>query len=635
MLVSYEWLQSYFDDTLPEPERLAETLTFHAFEIEEVKQVGDDTVIDIDVLPNRSSDCLSHRGIAREISTLLDLELKDDPLKRTVTNSPDSNLLDADIQAKDLVNRFSAAVVSGIEMGESPKWLKKRLEAIGQKPINNIVDATNYVMFDLGQPLHAFDRDKLTEKDGGYVIAVRAAKGGEKVTDLTGTEHELDERNLLIVDGGADAPIGIAGVKGGKTSEVDENTTNLVLEAANFNYISVRKTSQTLKLWTDASVRFQNEPSPELTLHALREVVALIGGELEGFVDYYPKRQGRKSVSVTVPGINSLLGTSISGSEVEDILKRFDFEFEKDGESFTVTPPFERTDINIKEDLIEEVGRVYGYGKVISEALPEITEQPVVNKHFYYAEKIRQLLVEQGFSEVYTYSLQGEGEVELANALAADKPFMRSSLYHGLLESLGLNAHNAELLGLDQVRIFEIGTVFEKDGEYSSLGIGVRNAKKSKEKEPDVLEKVQEQLSEALGVEIKGEEKEVILEINFTELLEKLPEPKSYEEIRSIYRTNQSVKYKPFSQYPFVLRDIALWCPSGTTSEEVLDEIKKHAGELLVNSRQFDEFEKDGRVSYAFHLVFQSKEKTLSDEEVNPVMESVSSAVADAGWEVR
>lgn len=635
MLVSYEWLQSYFDEELPEPEKLAETLTSHAFEVEEVRAAsGGDTVIDVDVLPNRSSDCLSHRGIAREIATLLDLRLKDDPLKKKVTHAPDSNLLEVDIKAKELVNRFSAAVVSGVEVKSSPEWMQKRLEAIGQKSINNVVDATNYVMFDVGQPLHAFDRDKLTEKDGGYVIMVRPAKNGEKITDLTGKAFELTEQNLLIVDGGVDEPIGIAGVKGGKAPEVDTQTRNLVIECANFNYVSVRKTSQALKLSTDASVRFQNEPSPDLALHALREVIALVGGELEGFVDYYPKPRDTQPVSVAVSEVNSVLGTSITADEAEHILKRFDFDYQREGEALTVTPPFERTDITIKEDLIEEIGRVYGYQKIASELLPAITEKPQINKQFYYAEKVRALLAEQGFSEVYTYALRDRGEVELANAPAADKSFMRGTLRDGLRDSLALNVHNAELLGLDQIRIFEIGTVVTKDSEYTALGIAVQNAKKSKGTETDVLEHSKKLLSEALGVVISESVQDGVLEINFTTLLEKLPEPKSYD-ISYDFSETKEKEYQPFSQYPFALRDIALWCPSGTTAEEVLEEIKKHAGELLVNSRQFDAFEKGGNVSFAFHLVFQSKEKTLADEEIHPAIEKVTAALDARGWKVR
>jgi len=634
MKISYEWLQSYFDARLPKPEELAEVLTFHAFEIEGVAQVGKDTVIDIDVLPNRSSDCLSHRGIAREIVTLLEFPLKDDPLLKQTTNTPDSNILEVDIKNSELVNRFSAAVISGVEVGESPKWLRERLEAIGQKSINSVVDATNYVMFDLGQPLHAFDRDKMTEKDGGYAISVRTGKGGENITTLSDEDLEVGGSNLLIVDGNNDKPIGIAGVKGGKGTDVTDETKNLVIEAANFNYVSVRKTSQQLKLSTDASTRFQNQPSPELTLHALREVVGLIGGTLEGFVDYYPEPQKQKSVSVTVSDINGLLGTTISADEVESILKRFDFDYSCDGETYTVTPPFERTDLIIKEDLIEEAGRVYGYDHVEARALPEPSEKPAISKRFYYAEKVRKVLVENSFSEVYTYALQPKGEVELANALAKDKPYLRSNISDGIRESSELNGRNADILGLEQVRIFEIGTVFRKDSEHISLALSVRNAKKLKQSEQESISEVQTALGKELGTTCSGDVNDGVLEINFTELLEKLPEPKSYD-ISYDFAEVKEKKFEPISPYPFVLRDIAVWVPKGTDSIDIFESIQKEAGELLANHSLFDTFEKNGKVSYAFHLVFQHSGKTLSDDEVNKVMEKVTAALSERGWEVR
>jgi phenylalanyl-tRNA synthetase beta chain len=632
MKVSFEWLQSYFDEKLPNSEQLTEALTFHAFEVETIEQVGDDTAIDLAVLPNRSSDCLSHRGIAREIATLLKRKLKDDPLRKAVTNAPDSNLLEVHVENPELVNRFSAAVINGIEVGESPEWLKKRLKTIGQRPINNIVDATNYVMFNIGQPLHAFDRDKLKEAGGGYAIAVRVGKRDEKITTLTGGTYEVGAKNLLIVDGNADLPIGIAGVKGGNRAEIDAGTKNIIIEAANFNYASVRKTSQELKLWTDASTRFQNQPSAELTLHALREMVALIGGELEGFVDFYPHKVESSPVLVTVPQINGLLGTDISANEVEKLFQRFDFIYSRDDETFSVTPPFERTDLTIKENVIEEVGRVYGYSHAKAVALPPPAAKPSVNKLFYYADRARALLVEHGFSEVYTHALQPSGEVELSNALAADKPFLRSSLFAGMQASLELNVRNADLLGLEQVRIFEIGTVFHKDGEHTFLALGVKNAKKLKQRESEVIEEMQKHFAKEFGMPFSKKDDHGVTEINFTEFVEKLPEPEDYD---SPITWNKTVEFQPISIYPFVLRDIALWVPNGTKDSDVVATIERTGGELLVRSRLFDQFEKEERTSFAFRLVFQSHEKTLSDEEVNTVMQGISEALAKHGWEVR
>ena len=352
MKVSYNWLQEYFDESLPAPEELGDIITFHAFEVEDIEKVGDDYIIDIDVLPNRSSDALSHRGIAREIATLLDRDMKYDPLREETLEMEESEKLTVEIEDNKLCTRYVAAVIEGVKVGPSPKRLKRALEALGQRSINNVVDATNYVMQNTGQPLHAFDMDKL--KGEQKKIVIRSAKTGEKITTLTDDEYELDESVLLIVDGNAGAPIGIAGVKGGKSAEVDDNTKNIVIEAAHFDRASVRKTAQKLKLWTDASTRFQNGPSQHLVGYAIADVVELIldiaGGTPEGAVDICCEETDKESVSVSLQQINNLLGTKLSSTDVEGIFKRFDFEFETAGESFTVIPPFERTDINIYED---------------------------------------------------------------------------------------------------------------------------------------------------------------------------------------------------------------------------------------------------------------------------------------------
>ena len=274
MKVSYNWLQEYFEEKLPNPGDLGDILTFHAFEIEEIEKVGDDYMIDVDVLPNRSSDCMSHRGIAREISTILDKKMKHDPLEGETLEVDESDKFKVEVKDNELCSRYAIAIIDGVKVGPSPEWLKKYLETLGQRSINNIVEATNYVMLNTGQPLLAFDAEKL--KGGEHKkITVRSAKEGEKITTLAGDEYELDKSTLLITDGNSGLPIGIAGVKGGKIAEVDENTKDVVIESAHFNAVSVRKTSQKLKLWTDASTRFQNNPSQHLVGYALADVVEL------------------------------------------------------------------------------------------------------------------------------------------------------------------------------------------------------------------------------------------------------------------------------------------------------------------------------------------------------------------------
>jgi len=640
MKVSYNWLQTYFDASLPEPKKLAELLTFHAFEIEEVVVKSGDTMIDVDVLANRGSDCLCHRGIAREVATITNTSLKYDPLSEPVALKEFSEVA-VHIEAKDVVNRFSLAYVTGVKIGPSPAWLKEYLEVIGQKSINNVVDATNYVMFNLGQPLHAFDADKVS--GGTKTIGVRLARKGEKITTLTNDEYELSDSNLLIVDGGNDTPLGIAGIKGGKVAEVDADTTNIILEAANFNYVSVRKTSQHLKLQTDASVRFQNQPSRELTVFALRDVVALLldiaGGVYQGGAEWYPNPQETKQVSVALTSINTTLGTQLATTEVEAIVKRFGWQYELTDDTLKVTPPFERKDLTIEEDVIEEIGRIAGYTKLASKQLEQESFVPTINKSFFYANKIRRLLTGIGFSEVMTYALQDHGVVELENALASDKDHLRDTLLKGVQSTLGRNSYQAPLLGLSKIQLFEIGTVWKglcEDGrakEVMMLGIGVIFPKKIKGDTPDeIVQEAIRVLESELNVTIGTKVAEGMVEISLDKLIEKLPEPTEYEES---FAVDTNVRYQPISPYPFVLRDIAVWVPETLSADDVLALIQTKGGELLVRSDLFDEFSKEGRSSYAFHLVFQSHEKTLSDTEVNEIMHIIEESLKEKGGEVR
>ncbi|MBI3020357.1 MAG: phenylalanine--tRNA ligase subunit beta, partial [Parcubacteria group bacterium] len=276
MLFSYRWLQTYFNEQLPEPKKLANLFTFHSFEVEEVLTEGDDAVFEIAILPNRRHDCLSHRGIAREISVLTGIPLARDPFREKIPkwNTPDT--LVASIDDADGAPRYMTALMRGVSVGESPDWLKERLRAIGQKPKNNIVDATNYVMFELGQPLHVFDAEKFTKEGDTIKIGVRNAKEGELITALGGDEYILDKNDLIIVDGVSDSPLGIAGIKGGTACEISSQTKNIIIESANFDPARVRATATRLGLRTDASARFESGLAPEQAAHALKEVIMLI-----------------------------------------------------------------------------------------------------------------------------------------------------------------------------------------------------------------------------------------------------------------------------------------------------------------------------------------------------------------------
>jgi phenylalanyl-tRNA synthetase beta subunit len=773
MKISRNWLQTYFKDPLPETSKIAEELTMHSFEIEGVEKAGSDEVLDVKVLPNRAHDCLSHYGIAKEVSTILDIPLTRKPFLKEPSLLPKIEELKITVESTK-VPRFALALVRNVSVGPSPEWLKERLDALGQKSINNIVDATNYVMFDLGQPLHAFDLDKLGGKKANFVV--RESSEGEKVTTLDGKEHMLPEEVILITEG--KRILGVAGVKGGKEAEIETGTKNIVLEAANFNAESIRKSSKLLRLRTDASQRFENNIARELPGYALRAVVELIldiaKGELIGFNDHYPEKLHPYKAGVSLEEVNSLLGTDLQDEDMEKIISRLHFPFERiipetvireyakktlgrpyknpssmrrdapelfscsslvsylyaqagiwmpsisvdkyvygdmvgknelkfgdlvfsntgngkiytktveymagtdvpegvdhvamwlgdgkivhasgsqgqvvdedlnvyaakapivgfrriveqlDEPRYVVTVPFERLDIRIKEDLIEEIGRVYGLVNVPSkfeggEAKLEI------NKNFYYTEKIRQILKGWGFSEVSTYAMvNGEG-LEIANPIAQDKAFMRENLSVGLGNALQSNVLNKALLGLDQVKIFEIGTVWPKGKEMISIGLAVEKIKKHKTV-ADYMEELEKVLGVSTGLDFQKAEYEAETSIeSFISTLSNSPAYESFE--------TSAEWYKAPSQYPFVLRDVAVFVPENVQNATVDELIKKEAGLLLVRTTLFDEFKKEGKVSYAFRLVFQSQEKTLSDSEVNEIMQKVTNTLnSQEGFQVR
>lgn len=639
MKVSHNWLTEYLGDTTPTAEKIAELLTFHSFEIDGVETVGDDQVIDVDVLPNRGADCLCHRGIAREIATLLDVELAHDPL-RVDTNMPHTDELAVTIENSEACRHFDLALIKGVQVKESPEWLKRRLAAIGQRSINNVVDATNYVMFSLGQPTHVYDADKFAKEGNRWHFGVRMAKAGEVVTTLGGEEHELDETIQVITNEADGSYAGIAGIKGGAYAELGETTTTIILEAGNFAPHVTRKASQKLKLQTDASKRFENGVSTNVIPYAITELARLVtdiaGGELVGFAHSRPVDIENTSVSVSLTHSNALLGLTLGHAEVEDIFRRLGFTFEaKATDEWVVTAPFERTDIVIAEDVIEEVGRVYGYDNVTS-VVPEAVPLTEYNQRHIYSELIRDVLIEHGFSEVITSSFRKKDTIQLQNALASDKSCLRSSLTKNITETLDKNAPLIDLLGVNDSRVFEIGTVFDKTvdsvTEHFSLAFGVRlKASGYTGKEDKVIADILQVLENTLQVKPAATIEKGVAEIDLTQLLTMLPAVREYKAMIP----SGDVAYQPFSMYPHMSRDIAMWVGEGIAASEIAGVLNETAGPLRVRTTLFDEFTKDGRTSFAFRLVFQSYEKTLTDEEVNTIMDGVYTAVSERGWEVR
>ena len=604
MKVSLKWLQKYFDEPLPNAQEVADAYTFHAFEIEEAE--GD--LMDVKVLPNRAADCLCHRGLAKELAAILNIPLTRDPLREPLPMwDVGRPTLRIEIKDPKKCLRYMGAVVKGVQVGPSPAWLKEALERVGQRSINNLVDATNYVMLDLGQPLHAFDAHRLVERGGACSIVVRDAKDGERITILTGDEYGLTPERLLIVDGNADTPIGIAGVKGGSVAEITNATTDIIIESANFDGTSVRRTAQALKLVTDAPLRFQNRPSPELCAYGMQAILELIqkvaGGDAVGVVDAYPNPATLSPVSTTLSRINGLLGSEFTTQEMQDVFLRLDLPCKVDGETLTVTPPFERTDLLIPEDLAEEVGRILGYDRIAPTELPPIAGTPD-QARYRGIERMKDQLVEQGFTEVSTQSFAKSGDVYLANPLDATKPALRTSLDENLADALERACRIAPLVFPpgQTPKLFEVGTVFPTAGEYLEL-----------------------RMTE--GVPAWGKDAPTVDNLSIAKLEEY---GKGYELKRYTLGT-----YQPFSAYPFALRDIAVWAPAGSDDGCTKSLIEQEAGTLLVRCDLFDTFEKGGRVSYAFRLVFNSSDRTLTDEEVNGIMAKISATLTKKGYEIR
>jgi phenylalanyl-tRNA synthetase beta chain len=484
------------------------------------------------------------------------------------------------------------------------------LEAVGQRSINNVVDATNFVMFNTGQPMHAFDAGKLQQKDGKYSIAIRYARSSEQLHALDGIQYELTSSMLVIADQNNNEPIGVAGVKGGMPAAITEKTNDIILESANFNAGSVRKTAQALKLRTEASVRFEQDISPELAAYGMQSVVELIqklaGGELAGFADAYPNPVQPWHVLVSVQNVNQVLGIILTGADIADVFQRLQFPYKEEGDVFTVVVPFERLDLTMSEDLIEEVGRIVGYDKIPALPLPPAKIAPKINQNFYRAEYTRAFLIARGFSEVYTNVFSESGERIVLNKVDGVRPYLRNALKKGLQDTLEKNIRSKELLGLSQIKIFEIGTVWRDGKELIEVTIEVEKVKG---------QKTQEEYKQELDVALAS-----------------LPEnPTHYEPIP----LSTATRYQPFSKYPYIVRDIALWTPAGTNAEEVLEMIKTQAGELCVKIYLFDTFTKEGRVSLAFRLIFQSFERTLTEEEVNKIMAELSGILGDKGFEIR
>ncbi|MDO8435985.1 MAG: phenylalanine--tRNA ligase subunit beta [bacterium] len=742
MNFSYNWLQSFFKQKLPTPEKLAELLTMHFAEVEEVKKHSKDFILDIDVRPNRASDCFSHIGIAKEISAITGLNYRD-PISiiKEDKNIKARNYISIEVQHKFTCSRYTARVVCDVKVGSSPKWLQERLEACGLRPINNIVDITNYAMLEIGQPLHAFDFEKIgsvnpSQRERSSLlhfiplrgtherIIVRFAKEGEQIITLDEQKFNLNEDILVIAD--SKKPIAIAGIKGGKGLEIDEKTKIVILESANFNPQTIRQSSKKLKLKTDASLRFEHGIDQNLTEIAINRAAYLIqeiakGKTAKGLIDFYPVKILPKTIKLNLNYVRSLLGVKISDKEIKGILGRLGFKIKvkseklkaktKNSKMLEAEIPTRRLDVSIQEDLIEEIGRIYGYEKIKPIFPATYLAPPKRNLDIFWEDVVKNIFKELRFSEVYNYSFFGDNEkkifgyqvpflregtkvkmrtqsslpkeqelIELENPLNQEQKYLRASLIPNLLKNIEKNLRSAP-----QIKIFEMGKVFanqvlqgrmqvKKRAQFSSppkkeekLLTGVMTGDAFYEAKGIIdllLNKLgisnffydeyrtaaqEEQISwwhpkKAAEIKINGERIGFLGEISPRILEEFKIKTKViyfdifFEKLSKI--ASEEHEYRPISAYPAAVRDIAVLVPRDVRVEEILNKIEIAGGPLVRDTDLFDIYEgeelPEGKKNLAFHIIFQSEEKTLSSKEIDELQNKIIAVLEqESEWQVR
>lgn len=595
--------------------------------------VNSDSVFELEITPNRG-DCLSHLGVAREVVALSGQKLEFSP----ETSSKEKNSGDLKIEIKDPETcfKYAATVVRGVKIAPSPDWLIDRLKKVGLKSINNVVDITNYVMMDLGQPLHAFDKDKIS----GEKIIIRRADQGEKITTIDEVERELDQEMLVIAD--HEKSLAIAGVMGGLESAIGEKTSDIVLESAIFERRSVRRTSKVLSLVTDASYRFERGIDANLVEVAIFKAAKMIeeiaGGKIDEYALDLAREEKNDFVKVEYEKINGLLGLALTESEIDRYLSLLGFEM-KNGMALS---PSWRHDIEIWQDLAEEVARLYGLSKI---PLSEMEKSPAPSSaDYYYREAIKDIISQEGFVEVLTYPFLSQSDLstigltsddllEVANPVQSENKYMRNSLIPALMRTVAKNPT------FDPVLVFEVGNVFDTKGEVSKIALAAsgKNAKRIIEDCVGVL--VEGTGLGADGLKIKEFSREdlskykikkpsvYVLEFNSDEAILAMRE-KGIKVSLSV--CGEDAEYREISKFPPVKRDLAFVVKNEVSKEDITKQIKL-ASEKAVLVEAFDEFVSDkfteGSKSIAFHIWLEDRTKTLSDkeadEQINEIIKSL------------
>jgi phenylalanyl-tRNA synthetase beta chain len=668
MFISYQWLRELTGTTL-NPQEIRERLTNVGLAIDNVEERGDDSVLDVEVASNRG-DCLSHVGVARELAVIENLRFQIPDSRNEKSNGKTSDFASVEINDPDLCPRYAARIVRGVKIGPSPDWLAKRLETIGQRPINSVADITNYVLHEFGQPLHAFDLAKL----GKNRIVVRRATKGEAIKTLDGVERKLGSEMLVIAD--ASRAVAVAGVMGGEDSEISSATTDVLIESAHFNPASVRQTAKLLALHTEASHRFERGVDPEGVLRALERCVSMIceiagGLATEDAIDAYPNPIEQRTAGLRPDRIESLTGLQVDRADVLRILEALGFVLrtnETDVLAFAV--PSWRYDVAIEEDLIEEVARHTGFDK-IGTALPPASLAGEYHVSESRKRAARRALAARGFNEAINLSFipptdkfelisafanrGAERFVTLSNPIVEEASCMRPTLLPGLLQSLRHNLNH----GTRDVCLFEIGRVFAVDQkgelpeEREVLGLcatgGIVEADRaSATRELDFfdLKGALESAIDAMNLPPlvfqdtsakhlrPGQAAKVILKDKAVGLIGALSESVAAEQkfrqpvfvaevdLSELFEVTESASlYSPLPRFPAIVRDVSLLVGRKVSVAELLSAARVQAVEHFAGAEFVGAFEGQGipddKRSVTLRFEYRAADRTLRDEEVD------------------
>jgi len=598
--------------------------------------ISPDSIFELSVTANRG-DCLSHVGIAREVAVYENSSIKREPISLEKTDSAHSSTeIDVQINEPELCPQYLARVIKGVKIAPSPQWLQDRLIACGAKPINNVVDITNYILLDLGHPMHAFDLKKIKNNK----IIVRLAKKNEDLVSLDGELRNLDKEMLVIAD--ADKAIAIAGVMGGQNSEIDMSTDTVVLEAAQFEPKNIRATSKKLKLATEASYRFErgiDAGGVEYAINKAANMIATIsGGRVMSGIVAKGEKPNKIKIEISPDKIRSLLGLTIPKDEIDHILRLLGFSI-SDGKC---EAPLWRHDISIWQDLAEEIGRVVGYDKIAPVSLDRT--QKLIKTNYYRLEDIKDKLIDSGYCETINYPFLSENDLfsaglkssdllEVANPLQPENRLLRNSLIPGLLKNVAKNP------AFDKVLLFEIGHIFNKTREDQNLAIV--STEKSKEEFVqfvDVFAKQMEidsklfkikfyQKGELISYKIKRQNV-CVAEVNLSKAFENI----SVDQKLTIKPYSLAGMYRGVSKFPSLTRDLAFVVDKNIKSNEILQQIYKQSP--IVNRVElFDEFVSDkfgaDKKNLAYHIFLQAYDRTLTDDEAGVVIKDIIAAISN------